>query len=150
MVQFAPAARLVPQLYPNTNEEAFAPVTEIPVMDSAAEPVLVRVTDCDPLVAPTFTEPNDRLEADKDVAGAELIPLSWMLWVAKPGEPAFSELSVITSASLMGLPAETGASSILSLELPPAVREKNFLQSSGVPLPVTCLKSAGTVTPDAA
>ena len=32
-------------------------------------PVLDRVTDCDALVVPTFTGPNDRLAAESDATG---------------------------------------------------------------------------------
>jgi hypothetical protein len=53
MVQLAPTARLEPQLFANTKEEASAPVTVIPVMDSAAAPVFVRVTLCEALVVLT-------------------------------------------------------------------------------------------------
>ena len=58
MLQFAPAARLVPQLLAKTNEEAFAPVILMLVMDSVVSPLLVIVTLCDALVDPTLTEPK--------------------------------------------------------------------------------------------
>ena len=41
--QLAPTARLVPQLFANTNCEAFVPVTATLVMLRAAAPVLVMV-----------------------------------------------------------------------------------------------------------
>jgi len=44
IVQFAPTARLVPQLFANTKEDAFAPVTAILVIDNAVLPVFVMVT----------------------------------------------------------------------------------------------------------
>ena len=44
ITQFAPAARLVPQLLANTNEEASVPVTAMLGMASVALPVLVKVT----------------------------------------------------------------------------------------------------------
>ena len=50
MVQLAPPATLVPQLFANTNEEASVPVTAMLVMSKGAVPVLVSVTDCDALV----------------------------------------------------------------------------------------------------
>jgi hypothetical protein len=76
-VQFAPAARLVPQLFPNPNAEAFVPVTAMLVIDSGPAPVLVIVTDCDALEVPTVWLPNDRLVADKDTTGAPTpVPLS--------------------------------------------------------------------------
>ena len=57
MVQFAPAAKLVPQLLANPNELAFAPVTAMLVIDKVALPVLVKVTLSDALVVPTVTPP---------------------------------------------------------------------------------------------
>ena len=54
MVQLAPTARLVPQVFAKTNEDAFVPVTVMLVIFNAAGPVLVMVTDCDPLEVPTF------------------------------------------------------------------------------------------------
>jgi hypothetical protein len=69
MEQFAPAARVDPQLFAKPNEDAFVPVTVMLVMERAALPVLVIVTDCDALVDPIFTLPKDRLLADKETAG---------------------------------------------------------------------------------
>ena len=56
IVQLAPAATLDPQLFAKTNEEAFAPVTAMLVIDKAAVPVLVIVTDWEPLDVPTVVE----------------------------------------------------------------------------------------------
>jgi hypothetical protein len=53
MVQLAPIARLDPQLFANTNEEAFVPVTAMLVMASVELPVFVNVTLCERLVVPT-------------------------------------------------------------------------------------------------
>jgi hypothetical protein len=69
MEQFAPAATLVPQLFANPNEEASAPVTAMLVIARGAVPVLVSVTDCDALVAPNLTEPNERPVAERDIVG---------------------------------------------------------------------------------
>ena len=66
MVQFAPAARLDPQVFANTNEEAFAPVRPMLVMSRVAPPVLVKVTCCVALCVPIFTLPNNRLVAESD------------------------------------------------------------------------------------
>jgi hypothetical protein len=44
IVQFAPEARLVPQLFEIENDEAFVPVSAMLPMVSAALPVLVTVT----------------------------------------------------------------------------------------------------------
>ena len=69
MVQFAPTAKLVPQLLAKTNGEASAPVTLMLVRDMATPPLFVMVTDCDALVDPTSTEPKERLEAERDTSG---------------------------------------------------------------------------------
>ena len=69
MAQFAPAAKLVPQPFANTNEEASAPVTAMLLMDRGAVPVLVSVTDCDALLVPNWAEPNERLVAERVTAG---------------------------------------------------------------------------------
>ena len=76
MVQLAPTATLVPQLFANTNEDAFVPVTAMLVIDNAASPVLVSVTDRDPLDKPTFTEPYERLVAERVTGGSRPVPLN--------------------------------------------------------------------------
>ena len=65
IVQLAPAARLAPQLFANTNEDASAPVTAMLVIGTAAVPVLVSVTNCDPLVSPTIVVGYERLAAER-------------------------------------------------------------------------------------
>lgn len=57
MVQLAPTARLVPQVFANTNEDASAPVTLMLEMSIVSTPVLVRVTDLDELAVPTVCVP---------------------------------------------------------------------------------------------
>ena len=102
MVQFAPPATLVPQLFANTNDEASVPVTAMLVMVRGAVPVLVRVTDCDALVDPTFWLPKDKLLAERDMAGeVRPVPDSAMLC----GEPL--ALSVIVMAAVIA-PAAAG------------------------------------------
>ena len=64
MLQFAPAARLVPQVFANTNDEASAPVTLMLLIVTTEEPVLVMVTLCEAVVPPTLSEPNDKLVAE--------------------------------------------------------------------------------------
>ena len=85
MVQLAPAATLVPQLFANTNDDAPVPVTAMLVMDRAPVPVLVSVIDCDALLAPTWTEPNERLLVERDTTGPEPVPVP--VRVAICGEP---------------------------------------------------------------
>lgn len=78
-MQFAPTARLVPQLLAKPNEGALVPVTAMLVIDKAAAPVLVIVTDCDALAVPTLTEPNERLFADSVTGPGRPVPLSAMV-----------------------------------------------------------------------
>ena len=79
MVQLAPTVRLVPQVLAKTNEDAFAPVTAMLVIANAAVPVLVMVTDCDPLDVPTVVEGYDRLVAESVTGGSTPAPLSAIL-----------------------------------------------------------------------
>jgi hypothetical protein len=69
MLQFAPIARVVPQLFANTHDPGSAPVKLMLVILRTAEPVFVMVTACDALDDPTATVPNDRLVADKLTTG---------------------------------------------------------------------------------
>ena len=93
----APAARLLPQEFANTNEDASAPVTAMLAIDSGAPPVLVNVTDCDGLAVSTTWFPNERLADVSDNAGAVTpVPLSEMLC----GDPV--ALSVMVTAAESG------------------------------------------------
>jgi len=97
MVQFAPAARLVPQEFAKTNEDASVPVTAMLVIVSVDPPVLVIVTDCDALVVSTVWSGNERLVEVSDTAGAVTpVPLSEMLF----GDPL--ALSVMVTAAESG------------------------------------------------
>jgi hypothetical protein len=117
MLQFAPAARLVPQLFAKTNDEALAPVTAMLVIDKADPPVLVRVTDCELPEAPTVTEPNERLVADNETIGpARPFPISW---IACEAPATFRLLSVHWPKPLM-LPAAVGLKSNAMVQLVPA------------------------------
>jgi len=94
MLQFAPAARLVPQEFPNTNEEASVPVTLMLVMDRAWPPVLVMVMYCDAVADPTATLPNAALVVERDTTGPTPVPVSAMLC----GDPG--ALSVMVTAAV--------------------------------------------------
>src|SRR5580704_12960959 len=67
MTQFAPTARLDPQLFANTKDDTSVPVTLMLVMASVEPPVLVKVTCCEALVVPISPLPNDRLVAERFV-----------------------------------------------------------------------------------
>lgn len=93
--QLAPDARLAPHELPNTNEEAFVPVTAILVIVSAELPVLVIVTDCDALADPTAVAGNERLLADKVTGEAGTVPVP--LKAIDCGEVAALSVMVITA-----------------------------------------------------
>ena len=117
MEQFAPTARLVPQLLAKTNEEALAPVTVILVIDRTAAPVLVIVTNCEALEVPTIVPANVRLVGDR-VTGpgaATPGPLNAMLC----GEVL--PLSVIVIAAVSA-PVFVGAKCPWILQFAPAAR----------------------------
>jgi hypothetical protein len=95
MVQFAPATRLDPQLFANTNADASVPVTVMLLMSRVALPVLVKVTLCDALVDPTCTLPNAKLVADNEtVVAVTPVPVSAM----DCGEPV--ALSVMVTVAV--------------------------------------------------
>jgi len=112
MLQLAPAARFVPQEFPNVNDDAFAPVTAMLVIESAAVPVLVMDTYCDAVAVPTGDEPNARLVVERVTAGPSPVPVKAMLC----GDP--EALSVIVTAALRAPPV-TGAKCPWMLQLAP-------------------------------
>ena len=79
IVHFPPAASEVPHVFVLLNTLVFVPVSEMPVMLSAAFPVLLRVAVCAVLLLPVVTEPKARIDgvrvAAGDVATAVPIPL---------------------------------------------------------------------------
>ena len=103
-MQFAPAARLVPQLLANTKEEALLPVTAMLVIVSAAVPVLVTVTDWEALACPTTTLPNDRLVAESETVGLELVPPVNVKSVDVQKTPPRSEYTRTYTVPLVGIP----------------------------------------------
>ena len=115
MLQFAPTARLVPQLLPNANEDALAPVTAMLVIDNTAVPVFVTTTVCDAVVVPTVAEPNDKLVAESVTGGVRPVPLSATVC----GE--VFPLSVIVMAAV-NAPVFVGAKCPWMLQLAPAAR----------------------------
>jgi hypothetical protein len=96
IVQLAPAARLVPQLFANKNEDAPVPVTLMLVIDIVELALLVKAILCDPLVVPTQWLSNDKLVADGDGGGRRPVPLSEILC----GEPPALSVMVIAAVSV--------------------------------------------------
>ena len=88
-----PAARLVPQLLANTNEDAFVPVTAILAIDSVALPVLVNVTDFEALAVPTVSSPYDKMVAESETVVFVPVPLSAIVC----GVPAAVSVMVIVA-----------------------------------------------------
>jgi hypothetical protein len=70
IVQFAPAASELPQLFVSANTLAFAPERVMPVIVKAALPVLVRVAVCAALLLPVVTEPKASVAGVNVAAGA--------------------------------------------------------------------------------
>jgi hypothetical protein len=65
IAQFAPAATELPHVFVSVKSDGFAPPTEMPLMLSAAVPVLVNVTVVALVVWPRSTAPeNVTLEGD--------------------------------------------------------------------------------------
>ena len=60
IVQFAPAARLVPHVFVCAKSPLFAPVMAMLEMFNVAEPMLLRVTACAALAVPTISFGNPR------------------------------------------------------------------------------------------
>jgi len=102
MVQFAPTARLAPQVLAKINEEALRPATAMLEIHKVAAPVLVSVTDDDPLDAPTTVELNERLMADRVTGGETPLPLNAILC----GEPTALPATVTAAVNA---PAAIGA-----------------------------------------
>jgi hypothetical protein len=116
MVQFAPAARLDPQEFANTNDEAFAPVTAMLVIVIVDPLVLVIVTLCEALLVPTYWAPNERLVGDSVTGGAP-VPLRLTGCV----EPlTLPELSVTVSVAVKLPDAAAGVKLTEMVQLLPA------------------------------
>jgi hypothetical protein len=71
MVQFAPAARLDPQVLFWLKSVTFAPERATLAMDTAAVPALVKATVCGPLKTPTSCGAKLRLEESVTVSGSK-------------------------------------------------------------------------------
>ena len=74
IVQLAPAARLLPQVYVSEKSPGFVPVRPMLVMLRLPVPVLVNVTFCAALVLPVFTELKLRVVDERPTAGTGVGP----------------------------------------------------------------------------
>jgi hypothetical protein len=80
MVQLAPTARLVPQLFVC----AKSPVAAIELIVAAAVPPFVSVVDCAAVVEPTTVDGNARLPGEAESAGPGDVPVPVRLTVVGP------------------------------------------------------------------
>ena len=74
MLQLPPMATLVPQLLVWAKSPGFVPVMAMLVMESAADPGLLKVTVCAALAEPMFWAAKVRLVAVREATGA---PAAW-------------------------------------------------------------------------
>jgi hypothetical protein len=140
MMQLPPAATLDPQVFAKANDEAPVPVTVMLAMSRGALPVLVRVTDCDALVVPTFWGvPNDRLVADSDTAAVSevCIIIAALMFERSTTWPSRVASSVSVTAEASGsepamdvLPLETAFIARMSSEIAPADKATGKLQDN--------------------
>ena len=116
MVQLEPTARLVPQSFANTHDDAPVPVTLMLAIESVAEPVLVMVTNADPLAVPIFMVGHERPVADSFTSGIAMpVPLR----ANDCGVPP--PLSLMVTAAV-NAPAAVGAKCPWIVQLAPAAR----------------------------
>ena len=114
MLQLAPAANELPQVWVCEKSPALLPVMVIPVIVKVVVPTLVRVTVLAGLVVPIVTKPKFRLVGESFAIVA--IPLSGTFC----GLPA--ALSVMLSADVR-VPLAVGLNVTLMVQLAPAVNE---------------------------
>jgi len=115
IVQLAPIARLAPQLLPKTNEDAFVPVTAMPLTVKGELPTLVIVTCSDTLDVPTVVAANARLLGERVIEEVTPVPLSAIVC----GEVV--SLSVMVTIAVMG-PVAVGWKCPWITQLAPTVR----------------------------
>jgi hypothetical protein len=114
IVQFAPAARLAPQVFVCEKSPLFVPLMAMPepLKVSVAFPVFVNVTFCEALVVPTGWPVNVRLAEDKPTTGAIPVP---------------------DNKTLCGLPPALSVMVMLAARLPVAVGLKVTLMEQFAP-----------------
>src|ERR1035438_2761432 len=83
IVQLAPAATLAPQLLLWPKSPGLVPATARLVIVKAALPVLLRVTACTALAAPTAWPAKVRLLGERLATAAVPVPARPIVWVAR-------------------------------------------------------------------
>jgi hypothetical protein len=143
------APRLCGQLFVSIKSVGFAPVKTIPDIPSEEVPGLDKVTFCGVLAVPAACEPNVRLEADNEIAGATAVPLKDTIC----GLP--DALSVRLKVAIF-VPLESGAKFIVTVQLAADTSEpiegQGLLPAGTIakllaPLPVTPIAEMFRVPP---
>jgi hypothetical protein len=114
MLQLTPALRLLGQLF----VWAKSPLAAMPLMVRVEPPLLVRVTDCAPLVVPTFWLPKVRVVGDNVTAAAETVP-PVPLSDTECGLPVAESVMVMAPVRV---PVADGVKVTEMLQLAPALR----------------------------
>jgi hypothetical protein len=132
IVQLAPTARLVPQLFVC----AKSPLAAMELIVAAAVPLLDSVVACDAVVDPTTVLANDRLagEAESDGPGAVPVPLR--------ATAVAPDTSVLIVSVPLRAPVAVGLNFTVTVQDPPAAML--------VPQVLVCEKSPVIVTDDTA
>jgi hypothetical protein len=116
IVQLAPAATELPQVFVWAKSPGLAPVSAMPERLKAALPPLVRVAVTIPLLVLTDWLPNERLAGERLTAAAVPVPERLTVW----GLPA--ELSA-TLSNAVRLPLAAGVKVMLNVQVDPAGSE---------------------------
>jgi hypothetical protein len=111
MVQFAPAARLVPQVV--VSLKSAVPLSETDEIETAVLPALVTVTDCAALVVPKVTEPKAR-----EVALSETCEAPVPVRATDSATPPAVKVIAAEAA-----PIAVGVKVTTTVHAPPAARE---------------------------
>jgi hypothetical protein len=118
MVQLTPAASVSPQVLVSEKSLELVPAMEIPVIESVAFPVFIRVVDCAALVVPATAEKVSVTGESETPGAAGAVPVPLSATVC--GEPV--ALSAIESVAAK-LAAEVGVKVTETVQLAPAASE---------------------------
>ena len=139
-VQFAPGARLVPQVRDEMmNCPGFAPTKPIELIVAVAVPVFVSVKVCGALVLPRVTVPKFQDAGVSVAAGCTPVPVSVTIWGLVTSESVIVSVPVRT-------PVVVGAKTTLIRQLRPGFRVvPQFVASEKFVLQVMLLIVSGVV-----
>jgi hypothetical protein len=118
VVQFAPAARLTPQLFVSAKSPALAPVIPIELIERATPPLFVSVTPWRLLVVPVFCPAKVKLATVKLAPGTAPVPVKltdcWLL--------AMLPASSVMVTEAVRVPDAVGVNVTLIAQFVPAAR----------------------------